>query len=268
LSENADRALPKDILLDLLRGAHGGRTAADLVESARLFGHSENVVRVTLSRLQSRGLIESPARGRYRLAAKTDPVNEFVERWRLGEGRVRKWRDGSWLFAHAVGRSDDTEWALDALGFRAIRPDLFARPDNLNLTTAHLRKLATGIGLAPDVLLVAGTPLDEHVDDWMRRWSIPALDKGYASMRKRLVESAARLDRLPRDEAKLESFRLGGAAIRLLAKDPLLPAPFVDVAARTALWREMVAYHAAGMAVWARAGAPAALPFQRLAVTN
>jgi DNA-binding transcriptional regulator PaaX len=72
--------------MDMLRGAPAsGRRVAYLIETGSLFGFPENTVRVTLSRLQARGLIESPERGRYKLAPTADPVNEFVERWRLGE---------------------------------------------------------------------------------------------------------------------------------------------------------------------------------------
>jgi phenylacetic acid degradation operon negative regulatory protein len=72
-------------------------------------------------------------------------------------------------------------------------------------------------------------------------------------MVERLQASAARLPRLPPDRARLESFRLGGEAIHLLAKDPLLPGELVDAAARAALTREMTRYDSIGKSIWTEA---------------
>ena len=47
-----------------------------------------------------------------------------------------------------------------------------------------------------------------------------------------------------------ESFRIGGAVLRLLAHDPLLPEPIVIAAERTALVAAMRAYDAIGRASW------------------
>ena len=119
------REKPADILLDLLRGAkHEGRRTAQLIESAALFGIQENTVRVTLSRLNSRGLVVSPSRGRYRLAEAADPINVFVERWREGENRIRPWEHRQWLLCHPGSDDDRTAWSLDALGFRRVRGEI------------------------------------------------------------------------------------------------------------------------------------------------
>ena len=89
------RTRPGDVILDLLRSARGRRqSASSLIERGALFGFSENTIRVTLSRLMSRGRIESPRRGEYRLSPETDALNDFVERWRLGEDRIRPWQPG------------------------------------------------------------------------------------------------------------------------------------------------------------------------------
>jgi len=249
------RTRPSDTLLDLLRGAgRRGRSARSLIAVAEQFGLGENTVRVTLSRLVARGVVESPDRGRYRLTARTDSLNEFVERWRLGESRVRPWAPREWLFAHRADDVRDDAWALEALGFREVRAGLHARPDNLTLTLDELRCLGTGIGLAPRTLLVAGRlPGETDASPWRESWDPAALNGGYATMVERLRSSGARLPQLPLAGARLESFRLGGEAIHLLAKDPLLPDGFVDVAARAALWREMVAYEAIGTVAWAGA---------------
>jgi phenylacetic acid degradation operon negative regulatory protein len=249
------RSRPSDTLLDLLRGAgRRGRSARSLIAVAHAFGLSENTVRVTLSRLVARGLVESPQRGQYRLATSASPLNEFVERWRLGESRVRNWIPGAWLLAIPQDNAPGNVWALEALGFREVGARLYARPDNLTLTLDELRALGDGIGLAPGTLLVAGQPQGTSTTaTWSQAWHPAALDRQYLDTVERLRVSTRRLQRLSATDARLESFRIGGEAIHRLAKDPLLPAPFVDVAARETLWREMVRYEALGKALWAGA---------------
>lgn len=265
---SGDRSRPADMILDLLRSVgQRGHSVRFLVDAGALFGFSENTVRVTLSRLLARELVTSPARGRYRLAARTDARNEFVERWRLGEARVRAWTPGDWLFAQVPAPSPGTGWALDALGFREVRAGLLVRADNLAQSMADLRALGERLGMTPDVLLIRGRPDGDPVPaEWVRVFDPDRLAADYDDLLHRLTESAARLDQLPRDRARLETFRLGGEVLHCLAKDPLLPAQWLDPAPRAALWEAMLAYDAAGKAIWANArGTEAdALPVPRL----
>lgn len=250
------RNSPSDVILDMLRsGRQRRQRVSALIRAGALFGFTDNTVRVTLSRLQARGIIDSPARGVYQLTRQTDALNDFVERWRLGEHRVRPWHPGRWWFAatgnESCGRS---LWALSALGFRAVAPGLHARPDNLALTLAELRQLATGLALSHEVQFISGEPEDNPVPAaWIAAWQPQSLNASYARLLQRLRDSRKRLTRLPVDQARLECFSLGGEAIHLLAKDPLLPEQLVDVAARTALWQAMLEYDAAGRDVWALA---------------
>ena len=48
----------------------------------------------------------------------------------------------------------------------------------------------------------------------------------------------------------VESFRIGGAALRVLATDPLLPEPIVPAREREALLAAMRRYDALGRASW------------------
>ena len=247
------RNRPTSVILDLLRSTRTRRyTAGALIDAGALFGFSENTMRVTLSRLMSRGTIESPSRGVYRLSSRTDALNDFVERWRLGEARVRSWASDAWLFAHAAAPNEASRWALEALGFRAAGGDLHVRPDNLALDLDELRTLAAGIGLAPGVLLIAGSVQGDAAAAWPDLWDRRKLDAAYHDGRARLQASAARLADLPPDAARLECFTLGGQMIHRLAKDPLLPAGLVDEVAREALWRALLQYDVLGKEIWAR----------------
>lgn len=240
-------------MLDLLRGvSERGRPASYLVESGRLFGFTENTVRVTLSRLVNRGLLACPERGRYRLADQTDHLQSFIERWRLGENRVRQWKPGTWVLAVLSKRAASSLWALDALGFREVNPHLFVRPDNLAVTLTELTQLAIGIGVGMDVLLLEGQLAGEAA--WMSLWNPENLNNGYRDIVKRLDSSSKKLLGLSMGEAQLESFRLGGEAIKLLAKDPLLPAEVIDVKAREKFCQLLMDYNRAGKDIWASAG--------------
>lgn len=258
-----ERAKPADVILDLLRGAsRTGRSASYLIETGELFGFTDNTVRVTLSRLIRRGLIESPGRGQYRLAAVADPVNEFVNRWRLGEERVTPWDTSGWLLLHTEATTQREQWVLGALGFRAARPALYVRPDNLSDTDSLLER-GHALGLASDAILIRGT--SHAAGNWAGLWDRSAIESDYAEMIGRLTQSAARLGTLPIRTARLESFRLGGAGINLLAKDPLLPAQMIDVDARKSLWTAMISYDELGKRVWAH-GLGASVRGERLPV--
>ena len=86
-------------------------------------------------------------------------------------------------------------------------------------------------------------------------------------MTRRLKESAAQLDAMDQEAARIETFQLGGEAIHLLAKDPLLPSEFVDTEAREALWRTLRDYDVAGQRIWAtsKKDQSSSLPIPRLA---
>lgn len=274
-----ERSRPSDVILDMLRSARSRRRSAQsLIAAGALFGFPENTVRVTLSRLMARGMIESPGRGLYRLASTTDALNDFVERWRLGERRVRRWTTGDWLFVHHSGASTGPDrngerhsqslWALDALGFRPVRPDLLARPDNLTLSVPELRTLALRIGLGPDALFVRGRPEGEsEATAWSDHWQPQQLDADYRQALMRLAASAARLPEMPLEAACMECFTLGGEMIHRLAKDPLLPGDWVDVDARRQLSQCMLDYDAQGKAIWDRGkqGAMRHMPHPQLA---
>lgn len=254
---SAERNRPSDVVLDMLRSARSRqRTARSLVSAGELFGYTANTMRVTLSRLMARGLIESPERGLYRLTRQTDALNQFVERWREGEARVSAWDRETWLFAHLQGEAAKSVWTLHALGFRPLRNHLFGRPANLSLSVSELRTLAQSIGLETDVLLLKGSP-EGPTHTWQQLWQPGAIEATYRASLARLQASAAALPHMPLDEARLECFRLGGEMIHLLAKDPLLPTAWLDAEPRRQLWQAMLAYDAQGKDIWAAGKADA-----------
>lgn len=249
---------PKSLILDLLSTV--GRQAAPvraLVAAAGLFAIAENSLRVALARLRAEGRIERDARGRYRLGPSAAAVSGQIRSWRRLEQRLLPWT-GRWVGVHTAGLSRATPRqrrerarALRYLGFRPAAPGLDLRPDNLVGGVADVRERLGRLGLGPPALVFGLDELDAaEASRVCALWDAEALVRAYRATRARLEESGARLDELPREAAMAESFRLGGAAIRQLVLDPLLPEEIVPGAERRALERAIHAYDALGRRVW------------------
>ncbi len=257
---------PASFILDLLRTyERKGTTARNVMEKAQLFNFSGNLIRVTLSRLVARGSIENMARGRYRLARLADPVNEFVEEWRLGEARRVAWHDKRFVLAHCESAQQKDEWVLHALGFRRLRPMLYGRPDNLAKNQQALTVTMHTLGLDASSVVAAGVCLAEQDSmALLGQYDIAALSDSYEKMTQTLLTSESAMDELSNDKAMVSSFMLGGEAIQLLAKDPLLPTEIQESAPRELLWRTMLRYDRIGREIWAHsAGTPSAMPASR-----
>jgi phenylacetic acid degradation operon negative regulatory protein len=248
----------KNLILDLLSTARGyTMPVRALVEAADLFGLSGNSVRVALARLYSAGRVERDERGRYRLAAGALAVQRHVAAWSQLEQRMVGWR-GGWIGLHTAGLQPERrsllrqrERALDFFGFRALGPDFWVRPDNLRGGVADLRPRLHALGLGAEAPIFAVHELDPETETRARSlWDVRALCRGYEETRDALARSAQRLQSLTPDRAMVESFRVGGRALRQLAFDPLLPEPIVPAAPRQALLDELRRYDRSGRAYW------------------
>jgi phenylacetic acid degradation operon negative regulatory protein len=249
---------PRSLILDLLSTV--GRASAPvraLVAAAGLFGIAENSLRVALARLLADGLVERDARGRYRLGVRAAALNEEIRAWRRVEERLVPW-SGAWLAVHLAGLTKppararrERARALRVVGFRPLAPGLELRPDNLagGVDAVRARLASLGLAAAGPVCV-----LDRLDTTWEARaralWDADELVQGYRDTRRSLERSAERLGELPVEAAMAESFRLGGAAIRQIVFDPLLPEPIVPAAERRALVAAMRHYDALGRRVW------------------
>jgi DNA-binding transcriptional regulator PaaX len=244
---------PANIILDLLRTyRHRGTSARNIMSTAEMFGITQNLTRVTLSRLVNRGLVENVSRGHYRLAAQSDPVNSFIEEWQRGEERCRTWTTATYLVTHISEPTEKDLWTLAATGFLPIRPALWARPDNLARSGESLTEWLFQLGLSRQSLLLHNAQLDaKEQKNLISAYQIDKLLTGYRAMNDRLAQSAMTLRSRSKTEAMSESFQLGGEAIQLLAKDPYLPKTLIHTDERIALWRAMMDYDRLGRGIWA-----------------
>jgi phenylacetic acid degradation operon negative regulatory protein len=248
----------KSLTLDLLSSLRGqAMPVRALVGAGALFGISAESIRVALVRLCSSGTIERNEPGQYRLTAAAQPVQEHVSGWTKTEERTVPWR-GGWIGVHTarLERSDRTrlrrrDRALQFLGFAALEPHLFVRPDNLRGGVDAVRSQLQRLGVEPAALVFAIAQLDPEADARARRlWDGQALGRDYRELTTVLARSAARLDGLPLREAMVESFILGGKAIRQMAIDPLLPEPIAPVGERAALIEALRGYDRLGRSYW------------------
>lgn len=249
---------PSSVILDLLRTypPQKGTGVKTIMATGAMFGFNENLMRVNLSRLVSKGVVENFRRGHYRLTNHTDPLNDFVESWRLGEARIRDWDGHSWLLLHHdIAPSDKRDWALDAMGFRPISESLWLRPDNLALVQGELEQRLIVLGVENTCLLAGGCNVARRWQEaFEAHFDFPAMAARYAHHLESLKVSLARLESMPIEKALKESFLLGGEVVHLLAKDPLLPAEYIDTTTRESLWRTMLDYDTKGREIWGKRG--------------
>jgi phenylacetic acid degradation operon negative regulatory protein len=239
------RSFVLDLLSTLRRGAMPVRA---LVESAGLFGIAEGSVRVALTRLTAEGLVERDERGSYRLGTGAEPVRKRVAAWRDLASQLRTW-SGAWI--GVAGAQRGSERALRLLGFRALTRAIAVRPDNLAGGIERVRGDLAALGLSPGALVCALHDLDPVSEARARTlWDDDALVAGYRRHVRAIEASTKRLRARGEAHAMVESFRVGGAALRTLATDPLLPEPIVPADERDALVAAMRDYDALGRASW------------------
>lgn len=246
---------PKSAILDLLQSLRGrSLPVRALVEAGALLGLQENGVRVALARLCARGLVERDGPGRYRLAAGAQPISRRVGEWSSADQRAVRW-DGGWVAALMQGRDRATRRgdarALAFLGFARLAPGLWIRPDNLRGGVAEMRRALHELGLAPAVPVFRMAELDQKTESRARRlWDANTVVGAQRREREALERSAGKLERLSREAAMVETFLVGGRAIRQIALDPCLPDAIAPEAERRALVAAMREYDKAGRACW------------------
>jgi phenylacetic acid degradation operon negative regulatory protein len=248
----------KSLILDLLQTLRGrSMPVRALVEAGALFGLAENGVRVALARLLARGLVERDEPGSYLLAAGAQPVSRRVGGWSSADAHTLRW-SGSWVgvFLHGLPRADRRDRRSDAralafLGFAELDPGLMIRPDNLRGGVEQTRRELRELGLAIEARVFGLGSLDESCEARARRlWNGSAITRAHRVALAQLERSVSRLPRLPRRAAMVETFLVGGRAIRQIALDPRLPDAIAPEAGYRTLVEAMREYDRAGREYW------------------
>ncbi|MDR3418955.1 MAG: PaaX family transcriptional regulator C-terminal domain-containing protein [Nevskia sp.] len=248
----------RHLIMDLLLAAEGEASSVrEFIAGCALFGISGNNVRVAVVRLSAEGLIEAEERGRYRLGGSAHQLADEVATWRTAEQRVRPWKGGYLaVYSGALGRSDRAalrrrERALQMLGFRELERGLLVRPDNIEDNIGTVRKRLYTLGLEAQACVFVAQGFDAVHEARIRTlWDCKALNLGYRKLRARLEQWMEHAPALEREAAAREAYLLGSTAIRQVVFDPLLPEPFVDVAARHAFVETVRRFDRYGQAIW------------------
>jgi phenylacetic acid degradation operon negative regulatory protein len=265
------RPTAKSLVLDLLSTLKSGAMPVRaLIAASELFGIDANATRVALARLLADGLVASDERGAYRLGHAAASVFEHVSSWRTIEDRVRAW-DGGWIAALTSGvprsaraRARATGRALGLLGFRELERGLGIRPDNLRGGIQVARERLLALGADDAVIVFALRGLDEATEERARGlWNVEDLRATYRAQLDAIAVSTKRLARLTPEQAMAESFLVGGATLRAIARDPLLPEPLAPVGDRRALLAAMQSYDRIGRACWAAFMRAHGAPYRR-----
>jgi phenylacetic acid degradation operon negative regulatory protein len=246
------------LILDLLSTVRkAAMPVRALIAAGQLFDIAGNSIRVELARLLARGLIERNERGQYRLARAAEAVQSRVAAWRRIEEHMVEWR-GGWIGAHtatlyrapraAVRRR---RRAFDLLGFRELEPALWIRPDNLRGGVSEIRRLLHRLGLEESVPVFLLSQLDDETEAHARAlWDVKSLQAGYREICSTLAASEKAVLQTSEGEAMVETFLVGGRAIRQLAYDPLLPEPLVSAQERKRVVQAMKKYDDVGRQCW------------------
>lgn len=248
----------KSLILDLLSTVRtGAMPVRALVAAGQLFDVAGNSIRVELARLLARGLIERNERGQYRLARAAEAVQSRVAAWRRIEEQMIEWR-GGWVGAHTAtwsraprATARRQKRAFEFLGFRELEPALWVRPDNLRGGVVETRHQLHRLGLEQSVPVFLLSQLDDETDARAGRlWDVKALLAGYREICSALAASEKAVVDASEQEAMVETFLLGGHAIRQLAYDPLLPEPLVPAEERKRVVQAMKRYDEVGRQRW------------------
>ena len=253
----------KAIVLEVLSAGEsidkGTLPVRSLVQAASVFDIAENSVRVAIVRLRAEGLLESPARGEYRLGPSAQMVNEKIHGWRTVSTRVGEW-DGSWVaaFTADLSRTDRPALrrrlrALRYVGFEELKPGLFVRPNNLTPGIEGIREELYALGLDSGAPVFRMEELDAANERQARAlWDSAVLEQTYARLLREINLAEDRLERLPLNDALREVFLLGREGIRQVVLDPLLPRPLIDEDERSAMVSILQDYCDRGLDLWAR----------------
>jgi len=247
---------PRNILLDLMGVNHPQPLEAGfLAIISDIFDVPVNNLRVALTRLVAKGMLDNTQRGVYRLSPKAMARNDFARRWKKPQCSSSDW-DGSWIACHlgkGVNRSVRSK-SLNALSWFGFKPGLdllWVRPNNLLQAATKLQVTLQEIGLETQAHLFSMNDLQPNlVKHWKTLWPIQTLNSSYVDLNQKLISSYQQLSNTAVKTSLLETCVLGSEAIHCLAIDPQLPQEIRPGNEYETLRKTMLDYDQAGRKIW------------------
>jgi phenylacetic acid degradation operon negative regulatory protein len=250
----------RSLVLDLLfADVDSTLSIKQLLLAGELFCISGNSIRVAITRLSNDQMLESAARGMYRLSSNAkDKVKQLA--YRADSIHFSKTWSGHYLAIHtgALGRVDRTalsvrEKLLHLNGFRELQTDLFIRPDNLSESLAEIRERFIAAGFDARALFFIIKEVDHHYQQAVNElWDSESLNQKYKKMSSHIQAWLSRYDELELDVALRESLLIGREVIPQMKHDPLLPEPLINKQLQTAFFEDVQLLDQTGQRLWKR----------------
>lgn len=251
-------ASPKQLILGLMLAGKGRQVkAAHMVLACSLFGVSENSARVAMARLVAEGQLKSAGRGVYTLGKQAVFTGQDIQSWSNRLTATCDWHGIFYAaFTSHLGRSNrkqlrTREKALALLGFQELEQGLFVRPANLTIGIEGVHEKLLAQGIEKELISFELHPRDSNQTKTIQKlWDIKKIEKHYASHTKKLNSWMNGFSRMSLEKAARDAYLVGSQAIYEVRRDPLLPAQWIDSAARQQFFEAVLRFDETGTRVW------------------
>lgn len=231
--------------------------AAHMVLACSLFGVSENSARVAMARLVAEGQLKSAGRGVYTLGKEAVYTGQDIQSWSNRLTATCQWNGNFYaVFTAHLGRSNRKQLqarnkALVLMGFREFEQGLFVRPANLSIGLEGVLQKLHAQGVEKQCIAFEMVPVSDTQTKTMQKlWEIRKLEKHYASHSKKLNDWMQGYTRMKLEKAARDAYLVGSQAIYEVRRDPLLPAEWINAAARQQFFESVLRFDETGTRVW------------------
>ena len=226
---------------------------AGLLRFTRALGHSDNSVRMALSRLVAEDLVKRDGRGCYTYGSAGHRRHLEMVGWHQAAMRVDTRWDGSWIGLFIKGKPSKSDHRAARLaGFRPYDDGLMVRPNNL-LGVPTSEKAAIPAGFATGQFWQAH--LSELTDDQQQRfWALYDTEnilQGYNILIQLKLPTKKVNSLQALHDIVTTTYLVGREAVVSIVSDPLLPKQMIDVALRAKAIKRAKQYYDQSSKYWA-----------------
>lgn len=245
-----------ELILDVLGMLEGIRISLpQATRAGQAFGYSDATMRAALSRLRSRGRIQSHGRGVYGLPEAPMLQWVFNRSWGQHIDQIVPW-EGHWMMASwpdtvKLSRNDTLfkENLLLRYGFQRWRPRLFIRPDNIAGGVSAMQERLVDWPESQHVSLCEMRQVSADLEAQLfALWTDPACDLDVISQQ--LIDSQNRTGSEITAATAAEVLSIGRFAVKAILKDSRLPEPFGHTKNLKAISTSLATYERFGVEVW------------------
>ena len=228
-----------------------------MVLACSLFGVSENSARVAMARLAAEGQLKSAGRGVYTLGKQAVFTGQDIQSWSNRLTATCAWNGNFYAaFTAHLGRSNRKqlqarEKALALMGFREFEQGLFVRPNNLSMGIEGVVEKLRAQGIEKELIAFELKPANPAQSKVLQKlWDIRKLEKHYKTHTKQLNEWMQGYSSMQLEKAARDAYLVGSQAIFEVRRDPLLPAEWINSAARQQFFESVLRFDETGTRVW------------------